>query len=67
MLPRTVGPQANDDSIWVLHSSIHSVDDITRRIPQRTFEQLWFENVLKDIDLGEGAAGELTRIPVTAH
>ncbi len=67
VLPRTVGPQANDDSIWILHPSIRSVDDITRRIPQRTFERLWFENVLKDIDLSDGAAGELARISVTAN
>jgi hypothetical protein len=67
VLPWTAGPQANDCFPWVLHPAIHSVDDIIRRIPQRTFERLWFENVLMDIDLGDTAPGELARIPVTAH
>ena len=65
--PQTVGQQTNDDSIWMLHPSIHSVDDITRRIPQRTFEQLWLENVLRNIDTNDAKAGDLTRIPVSAN
>jgi hypothetical protein len=65
--PLTYGPQANDDNIWMLHPSIHSVDDITRRIPQHTFEKLWFENVLRNIDVSDVTAGELTRIPASAN
>ena len=58
VLPWTAGPQADDYFPWVLHPAIHSVDDITQRIPQRTFEQRWFENVLAEIDWGDAAAGK---------
>jgi hypothetical protein len=67
VLPWMAGPQADDHFPWVLDPAIHSVDDITQRIPQCTFEQLWFENVLTEIDLGDTALGELARIPATAH
>lgn len=36
-------------STWVLHPYIQSVDDIKRRIPQRTFERMWFENLFQDL------------------
>ena len=46
-------------STWMLHPHIQSVDDITRRIPQRTFERMWFENLLCDLDVGEQSRGGL--------
>jgi hypothetical protein len=45
-------------SAWMLHPHIQSVDDITRRIPQRTFKRLWFENLLHDLDAGDGTDGD---------
>jgi hypothetical protein len=67
VFPWTAGPQADEMSPWMLHPAIHSVEDITRRITQRTFEQLWLETVLMGIGLSDSATGELARIPVTAH
>ena len=46
---------------WILHPHIRSVDDITQRISQRTFERLWFENLLYDLDAGDVTRGGLTR------
>ena len=67
VLPWSAGPRDDDRFPWVLHPAIRSVDDITRRIPQRTFEQLWFEDVLTEIDWSDAATGELARFPAAAH
>jgi hypothetical protein len=47
-------------SEWILHPRIQSLDDITERIPQRTFERMWFENLLQDVDIGNLGQGRFT-------
>jgi hypothetical protein len=54
-------------STWMLHPRIQSVDDITRRIPQRTFEQRWFEKLLQDIDVDGGRRDALIHGGFPAH
>ena len=48
-------------SSWMLHPHIQSVDDIKQRIPQRAFERMWFENLLRDIDAGDVTRGDVSR------
>jgi hypothetical protein len=67
-------------STWMLHPHIQTVDDITQRIPRRTFERMWFENLLHDLDAGDlsltgkdstlgtlAGGGERARIPLVVH